>query len=229
MSSSRVRSHSAANRRFYLPQFIVGERSKYFCGAVMFYLGYVMYNFSNYNHFQPPVRFEFNWIDHAVPFIPWTVLVYVSEYFYFTAVYLFLKDSLNINKYVYSFFALQTFSVLVFYFFPVEFPRELFPIPTDTHPFIEGVWFWLRKTDAPTNCFPSLHVSTVLLSAFLFKDEQKEKFPVFITWGLLIALSTLPTKQHYFIDLVGGAFLAVLFYWFFHKKMQYRRIFSSRS
>jgi membrane-associated phospholipid phosphatase len=130
----------------------------------------------------------------------------------------------NVNKYIYSFLTTQGFSCLIFLFFPTIFPRELYPIPEGTHPAIDAVWFWLRNADAPTNCFPSLHVSTVYLSVFIFLDEQREKFPFFLIWGTLIALSTLPTKQHYFIDIVAGLFLSIAAYWLFHRKIKYRRV-----
>lgn len=206
-----------------LPLFLV-SKWKYLAGALLFLSAYLMYHFTNYYPYFTPKELHLFPIDHAVPFIPWTVLIYVSEYFFFTLVYLICRDMENLNKYIYSFFTTQALSCLVFFFWPTVYPRELFPIPMGTHPFVDGVWMWLRSIDAPTNCFPSLHVSTVYLSTFIFLDEQKKKFPFFFTWGTLIALSTLTTKQHYFVDIIAGLGLSIVTYWLFHRKVQYERV-----
>jgi len=80
----------------------------------------------------------------------------------------------------------------------------------------------LRIADSPANCAPSLHVSGVYMSSFIFLDEQREKFPFFFTWATCIALSTLTTKQHYFIDIATGFLMAVIMYWIFHRLVNYR-------
>lgn len=206
-----------------LPLFLT-PRLKYPAGAALFVIALVMYSTTNHFPIFPPRELPMFALDDAIPFIPWTVLIYVSEYFFFIAIYLTCRDMVNLNKYLYSFLATQGFSCLIFFLWPTTFPRHLFPIPDGTHPLIDGVWMWLREADAPTNCFPSLHVSTVYLSAYIFLDEQREKFPFFIVWGTLIALSTLPTKQHYAIDIVAGWLLSVVAYWYFHRKAKYRPV-----
>jgi membrane-associated phospholipid phosphatase len=199
-------------------------KMKYPVGALVFLLAFFMYHYTNHYPVFTPRELPYLWVDASIPFLPWTVLIYVSEYFFFAAVYLTCRDMENINKYVYSFLATQAFSCLIFLFWPTVFPRDLFPIPTDLPPFLQTVWRWLRIQDAATNCFPSLHVSTVYLSAYIFRDEQQEKFPFFITWGTLIALSTLPTKQHYFVDIIAGWLLSLVAYWLFHRKAKYFRV-----
>jgi len=211
-----------------LPLFLT-TKWKYPAGAILFFSAFVMYHLTNHYPVFQPRELPLFPIDRAIPFVPWTVLIYVSEYFFFMAVYLVCKDMENVNKYIYSFFTTQSFSCLIFFLWPTIFPRELYPIPDGTHPFVDGVWMWLRENDAATNCFPSLHVSTVYLSAFIFRDEQKEKFPFFLAWGTLIAFSTLPTKQHYFIDIVAGLALSMLAYWFFHRKAKYVRVGQARA
>ncbi len=206
-----------------LPLFL-NPRLKYPAGAVLAGIAFLMYHFTNHYPVFTPQELPIFGIDAIIPFIPWTVLIYVSEYLFFIAIYITCRDMENLNKYLYSFLATQGVSCLIFFFWPTTFPRHLFPIPADTHPFIAGVWAWLRQADTPLNCFPSLHVSTVYLSAYIFLDEQREKFPFFITWGTLIALSTLPTKQHYIVDIVAGLFLSLVAYWFFHRKAKYRRV-----
>lgn len=206
-----------------LPLFLT-PRLKYPVGFLMFSMAYVLYYFTNHHPIFEPRLLSMTLVDDAIPLVPWTVLIYVSEYLYFTVIYFICKDMENVNKYLYSFFFTQLFSCIIFFLWPTTFPRELFPIPEDTHPFLMSIWTWLRTTDAPTNCFPSLHVSTVFLSAYIFRDEQKEKFPFFLIWGTLIAFSTLPTKQHYIADVVAGWFLSFVAYYVFHRLIQYRPV-----
>lgn len=197
---------------------------KYPAGAVLFTLAGFMYYITNHHPIFTPRELPLLPIDRAIPFVPWTVLIYVSEYFFFTAVYLVVRDMENLNKYLYSFFTTQAFSCLIFFFWPTIFPRDLYPVPADTNPIVNTVFHMLRTGDAATNCFPSLHVSTVYLSVFIFFDEQREKLPFFLTWGTLIALSTLPTKQHYFVDIAAGFALSVLVYFVFHRWLPYRKV-----
>jgi membrane-associated phospholipid phosphatase len=166
-----------------------------------------------------------NWIDLNVPFLPWSVLVYMSEYFYFAFVYILLRDYDNINKYLYSFFLLQVVSCGIFVVYPTIYPRENFPVPNDLPQWLQATWMWLRTQDAATNCFPSLHVSSVYLSAFAFLAENRRKlFWTFFVWSTAIALSTLTTKQHYLADIVSGLFFSIVFYTWFHTRQSYYRI-----
>lgn len=212
--------------RLRLPLFIT-PKIKYPAGAAMFAIAGFMYFITNHYPIFTPRELPMFGMDRAIPFVPWTVLVYVSEYFFFTVVYLVVRDMENLNKYIYSFFFTQGFSCLIFFFWPTIFPRELYPVPTDVNPVVGFVFNALRQGDAATNCFPSLHVSTVYLSAYIFRDEQPEKFPFFFTWATLIALSTLPTKQHYVVDIVAGFILSVAAYMIFHRWMPYRRVGSA--
>lgn len=203
-----------------LPLFLT-RRMKYPVGVFLFLVAWICYAIPNHYPVFQPVELPMTLVDRSIPLVPWTVLIYVSEYLFFAAVYITCQDMENLNKYLYSFISTQTFSCLIFLFWPTTFPRGDYPIPGDIHPLLKGVWTWLHHIDAPTNCFPSLHVSTVFLSAFIFLDEQREKFPLFLTWGALIAFSTLPTKQHYIADVLAGWLLSVSAYWLFHRWMKY--------
>jgi membrane-associated phospholipid phosphatase len=160
--------------------------------------------------------------DKAIPFLPHTVWIYTSEMFLFFSVYILSKDIVNANKYLYSFLALQIVSVAIFMAWPTTYPRELYPLPLDLDPWTTHIFNNLRGIDSPANCLPSLHVSSVYLSSFVYLDEQKKKFPFFFGWATAIALSTLTTKQHYIIDVVAGFGIALLMYLIFHRYVKYQ-------
>jgi len=205
-----------------LPLFLTSHL-KYPAGFVMFGIAYALYYTTNHHPIFLPRELPMTFLDEMVPFLPWTIFIYISEYLYFTAIYIICKDLENLNKYLYSFFFTQALSCLIFLVYPTTYPRDQFPVPAETPAFLQSLWTWLRSQDAPTNCLPSLHVSTVYLSAFIFRDEQREKLPFFLGWATLIALSTLPTKQHYLVDVVAGLVLAIVMYVVFHRWMPYQR------
>jgi membrane-associated phospholipid phosphatase len=212
-----------------LPLFIT-RSNKYLAGAIMYSVSYLCYYLTNHHPLFEPELLPMTWIDRNTPFVPGSVLIYISEYFYFAFVYILLRQSDNINKYLYSFFSLQLISCAIFVVYPTTYPRDLYPVPADTPQWLASIWTWLRAQDAATNCLPSLHVSSVYLSSFAFLSENRRRaFGIFFCWSTLIALSTLTTKQHYLADIVSGLTLAVpVFYWF-HYLQPYRNLYGERS
>lgn len=214
---------SSRSREWALPIFLT-RTTKYPVGIFAGLLAGVMYLTSNHFHIFPPQYLPMTRIDYIVPFVPWTVWIYISEFALFISVYVLTKDMANTNKYLYSFLALQTASVFIFWVWPTTYPRHLFPLPDDLNSLTRFVFTQLRETDTPANCAPSLHVSSCYLSAFIFLDEQKKKFPFFLLWATAIAVTTMTTKQHYLVDVILGFGMAVTFYWVFHRFIPYRTV-----
>lgn len=206
---------------FELPLFIT-ERNKYFVLFMGFLVAGTMYLLPNHFHIFPPQLLTMTSWDQAVPFIPETVWIYLTEYIFFIAVYLSLNNMYNVNKYFWAFMGMQTFAVMIFWVWPTTFPRDLFPLPADLDPVTHWAFSTLRAADTPANCAPSLHVSSVYLASFTFLRDKSKKFAFFMTWATAIALSTLPTKQHYIIDVVLGLALAVGVYIIFDRFVGYR-------
>jgi membrane-associated phospholipid phosphatase len=213
----------SAIRRYSLPLFLTRPR-KYAAGVALFGYAIVLYLLSNHYPLFPPQMLVRTPLDVAVPFLPNTVWLYMSEWLFFTAIYVVSEDMDNLNKYIYSFFTLPTVSCLIFWAFPTTYPRELFPLPADLNSLTYFAFNHLRHTDTPANCCPSLHVSGVYLSALIYLDEQRKYFPVFLLWATASAFSTLTTKQHYFIDVVCGFLLAIVIYGVFHRWASYRKV-----
>ncbi len=208
-----------------LPLFLT-KKNKYAAAAIMYALGYLFYYLTNHYPYFVEHYLPLTWIDREVPFLPYSVFIYISEYFYFGFVYFLLRNTDNLNKYLYSFFVLQLVSCSIFFLYPTTYPRENFPVPTDLPQWVQSTWTWLRTVDAPGNCFPSLHVSSVFLSAFVFwTDGQKKLFWIFLVWSTAIALSTLTTKQHYLADIISGLSLAIVMFRWFHFKQAYERVY----
>ncbi len=201
---------------------VVHPANKHSMGLAMFLSAAAVYLIGNHFHIFPPQYLQRTWIDFAVPFMPNTVWIYLSEYAFFPAVYLLCRNYINLNKYFYSFIALQLTSVLIFFVWPTTYPRAEFPLTADINAITYFAFSSLRQTDTPASCCPSLHVSSVYLSVFLFREERRNLLLPFFIWGTAIAATTLTTKQHYLIDVITGFLMAVLFHWIFHSLINYR-------
>lgn len=213
-----------------LPLFIT-ERNRIQVGLVMFLVCGAFYSLTNHVPLAEPQLLPMTWIDRAVPFAPWTVWIYMSEWPYFAIIYLTARAGADpdgqpglyssLTRYFYAFVAMNLMSITIFVLWPTTYPRGEFPLPDSLDRVTYHAFDWLRYMDSPNNCAPSLHVSSVYLSALIFFDESRRKFALFMVWSTLIALSTLTTKQHYLFDLVSGAFLAVAAWWCFFRKVSY--------
>ncbi len=204
-----------------LPIF-VSPRNKFLIGTATFFFAAGVYLVSNHYPVFEPQLLAMTRLDRSIPFLPWSVLIYVSEYPYFAVAYLLCHGRLNLNRVVYSLVALQLLSVSIFMLWPTTYPRDFYPLPDNLNPIVQWVFTHLRQGDAPTNCCPSLHVSSVFLCGMVFMNEQRKLLAPFMIWATLIGLSTLTTKQHYVVDVVTGLAMALLFHWFFYRKTAYK-------
>ncbi|NDG85302.1 MAG: phosphatase PAP2 family protein [Proteobacteria bacterium] len=162
------------------------------------------------NHYPPysPFELPLTRVDHSVPFLPATIWIYLSEYLLVFSAYLLVEDPRTLRGYLKGTLVLLLFSALVFLAFPTTYPRHLFPLPGGTDPATRFLFELQRAGDTPNNCLPSLHVATVLMAALALK-QNKRWFPVYLLWAVLISISTLTTKQHYFWDVLSGGALAL--------------------
>jgi membrane-associated phospholipid phosphatase len=65
---------------------------------------------------------------------------------------------------------------------------------------------YIQSLDARSNSFPSMHTSVATLTSLHLVNTVG---PLIFLFPVLIALSCLFTKQHYFVDLPAGALLGL--------------------
>ncbi len=136
-------------------------------------------------------------VDRAIPFLPLTAVVYLSQ---FPLLFLALWRARDAEAMTRTFVAIgiaTLVSVAIFMVFPTTIPR-----PGGAGTLLEALYLF----DVPTNCFPSLHVSLALIAAAGFARGRGGA----IAWAVLISLSTLTTKQHVAVDVLGGAVVATV-------------------
>jgi membrane-associated phospholipid phosphatase len=147
-------------------------------------------------------------IDRMTPFLPWTFLIYVSDYLLIFLPFLLIKEKEPFNAYVRMVFGAVVGCGLFFLFWPTAYPRP--PYPKVDNLLIAGAMNFIAAADNSTNCFPSMHVALTGVSAWAMRIFGKKIHLVFWLWTLAIFVSTMTTKQHYFLDIVGGVVVMVL-------------------
>ena len=91
-------------------------------------------------------------------------------------------------------------------FWPVTVPRPDLPV-TDLYTWGVALTRWL---DPPTNCFPSMHVAESYLAALVVSRCNRRLGGLLLGMATLIWYSTLAIGQHWFVDGLAGAGLALV-------------------
>jgi hypothetical protein len=179
---------------------LAGGLSVGFC-AVYFPLGYwpVM----------PTHRLPLTWVDRAAGFdVGFWVWVYQSVYLPINLIPWLATSLTALRRYAIGFVALSLVSFIVFFLLPVQAPKPSAPDP-------RGMYWLLQTYDATYNAMPSLHAALLLYTIAFGRRVLAGATPrgfwlgVFV-WAGLILYATLATKEHYAIDIVAGAFLAIV-------------------
>ena len=142
--------------------------------------------------------------EESIPFLTWTIWIYIVLYPIYLIWCLYSYKNLEeINKTMYGFLVLTVISCICFVLFPVSYPRDLYPL--GYHNDLTTIIFKaMRAADKPSNCLPSLHVGLCFLFAYGFFKESKFKFGIAFLISIIVAISTLTTKQHYIYDILAG-------------------------
>ncbi len=213
-------------------------RRRWTLGALTCAFGLSFYLFTNHSSslLLTPQYLPLTLVDQKIPYLPESVWVYISLFVFVPLSFWLHRCTISINRFLYGYLTLFLVSCMIFYFFPVTYPRHLFPDipplnrhPSGFNPFLSILELMtqflvntLRTVDTPRNCTPSLHVSTAFLIALGFLEDQKRYFPLFLTWAILLSVSTLTMKQHYLWDVASGFILGVFTYLVFHRVLYYR-------
>lgn len=156
-----------------------------------------------------------NALDDKIPFVPWTVAIYFGCYVFWIVNYIIgcRQDREEAFRFLSADLLSKLVCLICFLFLPT----------TNVRPAVEGNSIWdelmriLYQIDAADNLFPSIHCST---SWFCFLAVRKnDKIPKWyalasLLMALSVCVSTLTTKQHVLMDVIGGVALAEGSYWF---------------
>lgn len=171
-----------------------------YLGSRLFYNNRVFYNITSY-------------FDNKTPLFPSFILIYFGSYIFWIVNYILIS---RVNKdHCYRFVMADILGKFVCFIIFITFPTtNIRPVLTATGPFVDMLKY-LYSIDAANNLFPSIHC---LVSWYCYIGLRNIKsIPVFyrnfsLFIAIMICISTLTTKQHVLIDVLGGIFLAELTY-----------------
>lgn len=194
-----------------LPLF-ADHRTKYLYGLLVAAGTYLLYTITNHLELVPAAALPLTPFERGLPLLPWTIWPYLTSFFFMAYIFFDVRNLENLHRLTYAFLALQLICNLIFIFFPVSLPRDLYPVPVDVGPITRWMLDYVRNVDTTRNCVPSLHVANSALISLVYWREHRRKFVLAALWVALICFSTLGTKQHYLWDVISGVGLAVILY-----------------
>ena len=149
-------------------------------------------------------------IDDAIPYYGWTWMFYYSADIYMTVwalVISFKMVETIFNKTALLYIIMITIGALFQVLIPAQspYPDKLISVQS---------WFHVSVIDAPYACLPSMHVALCvfpcLIGIKVIKSKVINSFSVILV--VLISISTMTMKEHYFTDVLTGLLLGIIFY-----------------
>ncbi|WP_261803508.1 phosphatase PAP2 family protein [Variovorax sp. PAMC26660] len=174
---------------------------------------FVLYFWVMHNPPSEPTVMPLTPLDHWVGVSDDAMLLYGSLWFYISLAPALAKDKAELWACARDAAIMAAVGLAVFWLFPTTVP--VFPVDWAQYPALQ----FLKATDVGGNAFPSLHVAFAVLTAVLLGRQLRSmKAPAWthavnVLWSLGIVYSTLATRQHVLIDVLGGTLLAGVVSW----------------
>jgi membrane-associated phospholipid phosphatase len=144
-----------------------------------------------------------------IPFVPETVVIYMSIYLLFVAVPFILRSWDELLALAWMLNVTILISGVCYLVLPAQLAFE----PHQGAGMFPGVFRFADRLNLTYNLMPSLHVglSAGCLAVFAGRSGRSGKVVAWL-WGVAIGLSTLLTHQHHVLDVVTGFLLALLMF-----------------
>lgn len=141
---------------------------------------------------------------HAFPFASVFVIPYLSAYVLPLLAIAFLRERKALRAFAAVVVVTILASALCFAFWSLTIDRPDIGAASLSDRALAALY----AADHPVNLFPSLHVSLSFLFAAAVGYARPRWRGWALAWAALIAVSTLFTRQHYLVDVLGGVVLA---------------------
>lgn len=164
-------------------------------------------------------------IDYKIPFSPEWIIIYFGCYISWVAFYIITcRESKEIcYNFVTAEVIAKMIALVVFIVYPTEMVERGTFEQSLGNGLLEQITAFMYNADKPVNLFPSIHclASWVGFRGLSWCKKVSAQLKIFaFILAILVFLSTLFTKQHYVIDILGGV-LAVEIGIFISKKLRF--------
>lgn len=143
--------------------------------------------------------------EKNIPFIPWTIIPYLSSGAFFCVVFFLIKSKDALSVFLKRVLLITVLAGIGFVLMPLQYSYAKPEIDNSVFHFL--FWF-LDGVDDPYNQSPSLHVAFAFAFWTVFRELQTKWKILSAVWLSFVALSTLTTYQHHLIDVFTGSILA---------------------
>ncbi|MBY4767571.1 phosphatase PAP2/dual specificity phosphatase family protein [Burkholderia ambifaria] len=151
--------------------------------------------------------FAFGW-EHAIPFVPWTIVPYWSIDLLYALSFFFWTRRDDLLDHVKRLLTVQLISVACFIAWPLRFGFER----PDAGGAAGALFKLLMGFDKPFNQAPSLHIGLLVVLWAVYAKHLRDTAAriVLHAWFAAIGVSVLTTYQHHMIDVPTGAAVGCL-------------------
>jgi len=141
-------------------------------------------------------------LDLKIPFLPRMALVYFSTYIFILLPFLKLSNARLFVGILVSYVVVTLVSTVIHVILPSQVKRIDDLAPYGLSGKLLDIFQQICK---PYDNFPSMHVGySVLVVGVYFLTSGTLLGSIVLVWAILIALSTLFTKQHLILDVLAG-------------------------
>ena len=174
---------------------------------------FFLYFWVMHNPLGAPTVMPLTPLDHWVGVSDDAMLLYGSLWFYISLAPAFAKDKAELWACARDAALMAAVGLVVFWLFPTVVPA--FGVDWAQYPALQ----FLKSADAGGNAFPSLHVAFAVFAAVQLGRQLRSVgapawvHAVNVLWAVGIVYSTLATRQHVLLDVLGGALLAGAVTW----------------
>lgn len=192
----------------YFPTYVVIPLICIFSAQSLIYFGTKLINHNMTHHTL------FTFIDHNAPILPFFSIIYLGCYIFWVVNYA-IAGRMG-KQYFYDFitniFLGYIISGLIFCIYPTYINR---PELSEIHGFGKMLMTYVYTTDTPVNLFPSMHCQISWYCFLAVKGQKKiSKWYQYVSLviAILVCISTVVIRQHYFLDIVAGIAIAEITY-----------------
>ena len=168
--------------------------------SIISFLGYFWTN-------KRPSKYNFKIsLDDKIKALPLSIIPYALQIPFIIFTYFQIQTTQITNSFYLSVIIANVSATIFWYFVPNGVKRQ----PLTEKSFFSKIINFVYRHDNDTNGFPSAHVYISLLCAYYLSISFTSLNIIWVTIGILISASTIFTKQHYLIDILGGVIFTIL-------------------